>query len=78
MLHGKGDTLIPVRPADRVKTNRRDAEKLARLLRSGDLTLVWVPDAGHEVLRDLVRAAREAVKQGLLSREPGPVQPPTS
>lgn len=58
-------TLIPVRPGERVKTDRRDAEKLARLLRSGDLTAVWVPDAGHEALRDLVRA-REAVKQDLL------------
>lgn len=49
-------TLIPVRAGDRVKTDRRDAEKLARLLRSGELTAVWVPDAGHEALRDLVRA----------------------
>jgi transposase len=54
-------TLIPVRPGDRVKTDRRDAEKLARLLRSGDLTAVWVPDEAHEALRDLVRA-REAAQ----------------
>ena len=54
-------TLIPVMPGDRVKTDRRDAEKLARLLRGGDLTAVWVPDAEHEALRDLVRA-REAAK----------------
>jgi len=59
-------TLIPVRPGDRVKTDRRDAEKLARLLRSGDLTAVWVPDEAHEALRDLVRA-REAA-QGDLRR----------
>lgn len=49
-------TLIPVRAGDRVKTDRRDAEKLARLLRSGELTSVWVPDGAHEGLRDLVRA----------------------
>ena len=55
-------TLIPVKPGDRVKTNRRDAEKLARCYRSGDLTAVWVPDAAHEALRDLVRA-REAAKK---------------
>ena len=55
-------TLIPVRSGDRVKTNRRDAEKLARCYRSGDLTAVWVPDAAHEALRDVVRA-REAAKK---------------
>lgn len=54
-------TLVPTKPGDRVKTNRRDAEKLARSYRSGDLTPVWVPDAEHEALRDLVRA-REAAK----------------
>jgi transposase len=54
-------TLIPVKAGDRVKTDRRDAEKLARSLRAGDLTAVWVPDAEHEALRDLVRA-REAAK----------------
>lgn len=58
-------TLIPVRSGDRVKTNRRDAEKLARLYRSGELTAVWVPDAAHEALRDLVRA-REAAKKDQL------------
>lgn len=58
-------TLIPVKPGDRVKTDRRDAEKLARCYRSGDLTPVWVPDAAHEALRDLVRA-REAAKQDQL------------
>src|SRR5277367_3559824 len=55
-------TLVPVKAGDRVKTDRRDAEKLARNHRSGDLTAVWVPDAGSEALRDLVRA-REAAKQ---------------
>jgi transposase len=54
-------TLVPVRAGDRVKTDRRDAERLARCYRAGDLTAVWVPDAAHEALRDLVRA-REAAK----------------
>ena len=54
-------TLVPTKAGDRVKTDRRDAEKLARCHRAGDLTAVWVPDAAHEALRDLVRA-REAAK----------------
>jgi len=54
-------TLVPVKAGDRVKTDRRDAERLARCHRAGDLTAVWVPDAVHEALRDLVRA-REAAK----------------
>lgn len=53
-------SLIPVRAGDRVKTDRRDALKLARLLRSGDLTPVWVPDQAHEALRNLVRARAAA------------------
>jgi transposase len=58
-------TLAPMKAGDRVKTGRRDAERLARSFRSGDLTAVWVPDAGSEALRDLVRA-REASKQDQL------------
>jgi len=54
-------TLVPTKPGDRVKTDRRDAERLARSFRGGELTPVWVPDAAHEALRDLVRA-REAAK----------------
>ena len=54
-------TLVPIKAGDRVKTDRRDAEKLARCYRAGDLTPVWVPDPAHEALRDLVRA-REAAK----------------
>lgn len=57
-------SLIPKRPGDRVKTNRRDAMSLARLHRAGDLTPVWVPDRGHEAMRDLVRA-REAAMDAL-------------
>jgi transposase len=48
-------SLIPRKSGDRVKTNRRDATMLARLLRAGELTPVWVPDADHEAMRDLVR-----------------------
>ena len=58
-------TLAPVNAGDRVKTDRRDAERLARSYRSGDLTAVWVPDEGSEALRDLVRA-RESAKQDQL------------
>ena len=58
-------TLVPVKAGDRVKTDRRDASKLARSYRAGDLTPVWVPDEAHEALRDLVRA-REAAKQDQL------------
>lgn len=54
-------TLVPTKAGDRVKTDRRDAEKLARCYRAGDLTPVWVPDPAHEALRDLVRA-REVAK----------------
>lgn len=49
-------SLIPRKPGDRVKTNRRDALQLARLLRAGELTAVWGPDEAHEAMRDLVRA----------------------
>ena len=52
---------IPLKLGDRVKTDRRDALKLAHYLRSGDLTEVWVPDPQVEALRDLVRS-REAAK----------------
>lgn len=54
-------SLIPKKPGDRIKTNRRDAESLARLLRAGELTAVWVPDAAHEAMRDLSRAREAAV-----------------
>jgi len=54
-------SLVPTKAGDRVKTDRRDAERLARSFRAGDLTAVWVPDVKHEALRDLVRA-REAAK----------------
>ena len=59
-------SLIPRKPGDRVKTDRRDAVTLARLLRAGELTSVWVPDEAQEALRDLTRA-REDMKH--LQRE---------
>ena len=49
-------SLIPRRPGDKVKTDRRDAVELARLLRSGDLTAVYVPTVEDEAIRDLCRA----------------------
>jgi transposase len=49
-------SLIPKRPGDKVKTDRRDAVEIARLLRSGDLTKVYVPSVEDEALRDLCRA----------------------
>ena len=58
-------SLVPKKPGDRVKTDRRDALKLARSHRSGDLTAVWVPDEDSEALRDIVRQ-REAAKQDQL------------
>ncbi len=68
-LKGRGYTclvvapsLIPRRPGDRVKTDRRDAAMLARLLRAGELTAVWVPDADHEAMRDLVRTRAAAMR----------------
>ena len=51
---------MPRRPGDRVKTDRRDAQTLARLLRAGELVAVWVPDEAHEAIRDVVRARRQA------------------
>jgi transposase len=54
-------SLIPKRAGDRVKTDRRDAASLAKLHRAGELTAVWVPDARHEAVRDLVRARLDAV-----------------
>lgn len=55
-------SLVPTKSGDRIKTDRRDARKLAHFLRSGDLTSVWVPDQHTEAVRDLVRA-RDAAKR---------------
>src|ERR1700736_6834546 len=61
-------TWVPVKSGDRVKTDRRDALKLARNYRAGELTPVWVLDAAHEALRDLVRAREAAKKDELRAR----------
>lgn len=53
--------LIPKKSGDRVKTDRRDAVQLARLMRSGDLTPVYVPKVEDEALRDLTRAREDAI-----------------
>ena len=55
-------SLIPRKPGERIKTDRRDAQKLARCLRAGDLTPVYVPDEEIEALRDLERARGAAKK----------------
>lgn len=55
-------SLIPRKPGDRIKTDRRDAINLARLHRAGELTPVWVPDQAHEAIRDLARARLAAVR----------------
>jgi transposase len=55
-------SLIPRKPGDRIKTDRRDAINLAELHRAGELTPVWVPDQAHEAIRDLVRARLAAVR----------------
>ncbi len=57
-------SLIPTKPGDHIKTDHRDAVTLARLLRAGELTAVWVPDQAHEAMRDLVRG-RIAVMQSV-------------
>lgn len=62
-------SMIPRKPGERIKTDRRDSEKLAVLHRSGDLTPVWVPDTTHEALRDLVRARVDASMQLMRARQ---------
>lgn len=59
----------PVRPGDRVKTDRRDAEKLARFLRSNELTAIDLPDVEREALRDLARARFDAVLARHVARQ---------
>ena len=62
--HGCGvvaPSLIPTKPGERVTTTRRDAIKLARLMRSGDLTPVYVPTVDDEAMRDLCRGREEAI-----------------
>jgi transposase len=61
-------SLVPVRSGDRVKTDRRDAEKLARFLRSGDLTPIHVPSEATEAMRDLERARDDAKRAERVAR----------
>ncbi|MGP4109285.1 IS110 family transposase [Virgibacillus sp. L01] len=58
-------SLIPQKPGERVKTDKRDAMSLAGLFRAGELTSIYVPSEENEALRDLVRA-REDVKEDIL------------
>ena len=60
--HVVAPSLTPRKPGERVKTNRRDAMKLARLMRSGDLTSVYVPGVEDEAIRDLCRAREDAMR----------------
>lgn len=60
--------LIPTRPTDRVKTDRRDAEKLARLYRAGELTEIRIPTLEEEAARDLVRAREDGLADRLRAR----------
>ena len=62
-------SLIPQKPGERIKTDRRDAMKLAKLHRSGELTAVWVPGIEHEAMRDLVRARSAAMRAVRRSRQ---------
>ncbi len=61
---------IPKSPTDRIKNDHRDAISLARLLRAGELTPVWIPDLTHEAMRDLIRA-RAAAKRDSRVNRPG-------
>ena len=62
-------SLIPRKPGERIKTDRRDAAKLAQRLRSGDLTAVWVPDEEQEAMRDLSRARDDLKSQERKARQ---------
>lgn len=61
-------SLVPTRSGDRVKTDRRDAARLARFLRSGDLTEIHVPDAATEAMRDLERTRDDAKQAERVAR----------
>jgi transposase len=60
--HVVAPSLIPRKAGDRVKTDRRDAETLARLLRSGDLSGIYVPAIEDEAIRDLSRGREDAMR----------------
>jgi len=60
---------VPRAPGDRVKTDRRDADQLARLLRAGELAGIYVPDAADEAVRDLIRARYQVARQRHRARQ---------
>jgi transposase len=60
--HVVAPSLIPRKPGDRVKTDRRDAATLARLMRSGDLSSIYVPEIHDEAIRDLSRGREDAMR----------------
>src|SRR5256884_5489806 len=60
--HVVAPSLIPRKPGDRVKTDRRDALTLARLMRSGDLSSIYVPEIADEAIRDLSRGREDAMR----------------
>lgn len=62
-------SLIPRKPGERIKTDKRDALKLSRHLRAGDLTAVWVPDEEQEAIRDLTRARDDMKSQERKARQ---------
>ena len=61
-------SLIPVQSGNRVKTDRRDAKRLAQLHRAGELTPIYVPDEAAEALRDLERAREDAKRAQTVAR----------
>src|SRR5687767_3144914 len=62
-------SMTPTRSGDRIKTDRRDARKLARLLRSGELTGIYIPEPTDEAIRDLCRARTDAVEDRRRARQ---------
>jgi transposase len=62
-------SLVPSRPGGHIKTDRRDATMLAALFRAGELQSVWVPDADHEAVRELVRTRQTAMQEVRRSRQ---------
>ncbi|WFU07263.1 IS110 family transposase (plasmid) [Rhizobium sp. CB3171] len=62
-------SMMPKKRGDRIKNDRRDAVTLARLLRAGELTAIWVLDEDHEAMRDLVRARRQAKDDLVAARQ---------
>ena len=62
-------SMIPRKTGDRQKNDKRDADSLAVLHRGGLLTAVWVPDAAHEAMRDLIRTRLAAVRAVRTARQ---------